>query len=377
MDKKTDFISPVRVSREECEDQSLLIFSQTALHTILNSVPDAVVILNQNLQIVYCNSVLASSLGVQNDDIFGKRPGEAFNCVNYSKGQSGCGSSIFCRECGLIKSVLLSNAGKANQGDCILILKKGAEERHLDVRLSAVPAKTDHEVFTVLTLKDVSLEKRKNQMQETFVHDILNKIFIVSSNIDNIMKGHVPLDSKCINHLHELAEKALKVVENHRTLMTSETQTSSIEKSMVNISSVLRRLHGFFSECSLVRDKSLRLLPCPEREIATDPVLLERALENLIKNALEASEKAQVVTFGYDEKKQAFFVHNEQVIPRNIQLKLFTYPVSTKGPGRGMGLYGVKFIVETLLKGEVNFVSEIGRGTVFYVKLNSKPKNTS
>lgn len=375
MNKKTDFISPVRASREKCRDQNQLLFSQAALHSILNSVPDAVLVLNQNLQIVYCNSLLVRSLGVQNKDVFGKRPGEAFNCINYSKGQSGCGSSIFCRECGLIKSLLLSSVGKANQGVCTLILKKGAEERHLDVRLSAVPVKADHEIFTVLTLKDISVEKRKNQLQETFVHDILNKIFIVSNNIDNIIRGHVPLDSKCVQHLHELAEKALKVVENHRALMNSETQTSPVEKSMVNISSVMSRLYGFFSQSSLVRDKRLLLLPCPEEQVSTDPVLLERALENLIKNALEASEKTHVVTIGYDEEKKAFFVHNEQVIPRDIQLKLFTYPVSTKGPGRGMGLYGVKFIVETLLKGEVNFVSEDGRGTVFYIKLNSEQKN--
>ena len=371
MNAETDFISPERVSEEECEGQRSLILSRHILH----SLPEAILILNQNLQIVYCNSVLSHILDLHDHEIIGRRPGEAFNCMNHKTGQLDCGSYSVCRKCGLIKSILLSNLGTPNQRECTLKLKKGLEERSLEVKITSVPVIANQENFTVLTLKDVTLQKRKNDLQETFVHDILNKIFILSNNIDNIIKGYIPLDSKCMDHLYALAEKALKVVQDHRALMKSETPSPSIENSIVNIPLFMSRLHNIFSQSSLVQDKNLLLLPCPEKALATDPVLLERALENLIKNALEASEKAQVVTMGYDEEKKVFFVHNEQVLPPDVQEKLFKCPVSTKGTDRGMGLYSVKFIVEVLLKGQVSFVTDEGRGTTFYVKLNAEPEN--
>jgi sensor histidine kinase regulating citrate/malate metabolism len=55
------------------------------------------------------------------------------------------------------------------------------------------------------------------------------------------------------------------------------------------------------------------------------------------------------------------------VIPRETQLQIFHRSFSTKGEGRGIGLYSVKLMTERYLKGTVNFISDDSSGTTFTV----------
>jgi sensor histidine kinase regulating citrate/malate metabolism len=64
-----------------------------------------------------------------------------------------------------------------------------------------------------------------------------------------------------------------------------------------------------------------------------------------------------------------FQVHNEGIIPREIQLQLFQRSFSTKGKGRGIGTYSIRLLVENYLKGKVTFVSNEDCGTNFSVEI--------
>lgn len=87
----------------------------------------------------------------------------------------------------------------------------------------------------------------------------------------------------------------------------------------------------------------------------------------MLKNALEAAEKGEKVQLGCKTKNGSveFWVHNNQVIPGEDQLKVFKRSFSTKGRGRGLGTYSMKLLTEKYLDGKIEFTSKPGQGTTF------------
>ena len=52
-----------------------------------------------------------------------------------------------------------------------------------------------------------------------------------------------------------------------------------------------------------------------------------------------------------------------------VKSRIFNKLFSTKpSSGRGLGTYGVKLLTEKYLKGKIEFTSEKGEGTFFYIK---------
>ena len=61
-------------------------------------------ILDKNRQIVFSNDALLKKMNLRIEDVIGKRPGEALNCVHSSNMQAGCGTSEYlpglrCSQC--------------------------------------------------------------------------------------------------------------------------------------------------------------------------------------------------------------------------------------------------------------------------------------
>jgi signal transduction histidine kinase len=107
--------------------------------------------------------------------------------------------------------------------------------------------------------------------------------------------------------------------------------------------------------------------------IRTDKVLLSYILVNMIKNAIEATEEGGTVLTGVENHgdRVRFWVHNEGVIPDDVQERLFDMYFSTKGANRGIGLFSVRLIGENALGGQVRFESSKEKGTCFYIDLPS------
>lgn len=100
---------------------------------------------------------------------------------------------------------------------------------------------------------------------------------------------------------------------------------------------------------------------------------------NLIDNALDAMNTAEVMskndrslTFGvYTQPGQLLITVQDtgNGIPDQIKEKVFENGFSTKGTGRGVGLYHTKQLVESL-GGNISFESQVGKGTCFMVNLS-------
>ena len=81
---------------------------------------------------------------------------------------------------------------------------------------------------------------------------------------------------------------------------------------------------------------------------------------------------AGVRTEGADEDGRGaavFWVRNRAVMPEATRRRVFHRSFSTKGPGRGVGTYGMRLLGEGYLGGSIGFRTREGEGTVFELRL--------
>lgn len=102
-----------------------------------------------------------------------------------------------------------------------------------------------------------------------------------------------------------------------------------------------------------------------------DPVLIRQVLDNMLKNAVEASPRAGRVRFNLsvDQDHIIFSVWNAGTLPAEIRSGLFCLGNSTKSSARGVGTYSMKLIGEEVLGGRIDYTSAIETGTTFFFSL--------
>jgi PAS domain S-box-containing protein len=108
-------------------------------------------------------------------------------------------------------------------------------------------------------------------------------------------------------------------------------------------------------------------------KVKTDPMLLQRALTNLVLNAIQAMPKGGTLAIsGQPRGNQVVItvVDTGMGIPEEVKYRLFTPMMTTKAKGQGFGLAVSKRLIESL-KGTITFESEVGKGTKFIIEIPS------
>ena len=369
----TKFASPARSTAAQINQSKETILNQEFFTRSLNAYPDVVLVLNGNRQIVYANQKLIALLGIKCvEDVLGKRPGEAINCVRSNLEPGGCGTSLFCRECGAVRAILTAQKGKEDFQECRITVATPQGEAALDLRVWAVPVHIQDQTFTFFTIRDIADEKRREVLERTFFHDILNEAGILAGYSENMKDGLVPPEEKPAEKIHRYSQRLIEFIQEQRDLLNAEKGTYVVQQETFLVYPYLHELVTLYQQNRLARNRRV-VLECPNREavITTDPILLRRIIGNLIKNALEATAEGGTVTvkFWQAEGKKIFSVQNPAFIPEDVQLQLFQRSFSTKGKGRGIGTYSIKLFTENYLKGKVSFDSASTRGTTFFVRL--------
>ena len=106
-------------------------------------------------------------------------------------------------------------------------------------------------------------------------------------------------------------------------------------------------------------------------EASLDPKLIQRVLENLIRNAEEAMPgggELKVSVHRVDEKMVIDVSDSGSGIPKEARAKIFTPLYTSKPKGVGLGLSFCKRVVEAH-GGTIDFSSKVGQGTTFSIKL--------
>jgi signal transduction histidine kinase len=341
-----------------------------SLNQLFDAVSEVILIVNENRQIVFFNSIVPSLLNVEDsNDLFGMRPGEALGCANACNSPGGCGTSEFCTQCGAVNAILASLSKRADLRECRMLNKDTGEALNLLVRTT--PLVIEDQSFSIVAIVDISHQKRRRAMEHIFFHDIMNTA--ASLNQIAIMldaKPHGEDAAVLRQHLVAGMQQLIDELVSQKELLAAENNELKVKVQPVDgnllIQNVVKTYRDRFHQHTIVVDAA-----DGDVTLNTDQRLLRRVVGNMIGNALEASRPDTAVHLACRARDghAEFSVHNDAYIPRTIQLQLFQRSFSTKGDGRGLGTYSMKLLTERYLNGSILMKSSPQHGTVFKVRL--------
>jgi signal transduction histidine kinase len=360
----------------ELLEREIRSVSQSPVVTALLEASDTILlVLNPERQIVAYNGRAAP------ERLVGLRPGDALACENSRA--TGCGTRSACELCGALGAITsCQRRGHSVEAECLL-RSEASPGGAAEFNVRATPIAVDDRRYTVLSLRDISGEKRREALEQIFFHDVLNTVAGLRGWALRLRRpeaDHARAGER-IDHLSRQLEREIR---DHRALLLAETGALVPNPARVRPEDALGDLETVFSSHAASRDRRLEIEPLAAGiALWADPALLLRVLVNMVRNALEATpaggtvevwcERAARPPTGADEPEREvlrFRVRNAEAMAPEVQARIFQRSFSTKGErGRGLGTYGMKLLGERYLGGEVSFVSAPEVGTVFSIEL--------
>ncbi|MCK5601102.1 histidine kinase [Candidatus Pacearchaeota archaeon] len=352
---------------EETKRQALIFKNNEILNDFLGKTPVVFLIVNKYRQVVYMNQGALKFTGLKEyTSALGRRPGEIIGCVHSTENEGGCGTSEACTYCGALNAVLASQKGNMAVEECRLILEPGVKA--FDLRVWAAPLEVSNEVFSIVTIQNINDEKRRIALERIFFHDVLNTTGILLNTIHVFKKydDEVDLTAYCAK-LENITNSIIDEIKGQQILIAAEDKDLPIKPTIFHSSKLIEEIIAFNINHSLAKNKTIQIGTKQESiEIYSDKTLIRRVIDNMVKNALEATSEGCKITLGsqvIDERVQ-FWVHNPGFISKEVQLQIFQRSFSTKEPNRGLGTYSMK-LLSSMLNGNVEFSTSAENGTIF------------
>lgn len=237
-------------------------------------------------------------------------------------------------------------------------------------------------------IRDITERKRIERMREDVQrivrHDLKSPLVGIAGLAGLLLKSDSLNEKqvKWVEMIRRLSERMYCSINRSMDLFKMEQGTYQLRPVPVNLCAVLDRLQRLFETHAHKKSVHLSLFHfnqamdpgnVSERKyvVSGDESLLEIALENLIKNAIEASpDNAQVrVSLESDGYFCTIDIHNHGVIPKEIRSRFFDpYVTCGKESGTGLGTHSARLVVCTH-KGDITFTTSEGEGTHVIVKL--------
>ncbi len=170
----------------------------------------------------------------------------------------------------------------------------------------------------------------------------------------------------------------------YESLNGIEKNVNYVNKIVADLQDFARPLSPEYSTVPLsdLINESLKTVDLPDNvafevriqgdpTIKTDQIFVQRALTNLVNNAIQAMPNGGKLTIQGTANQKNTIISIEDTgvgIPEEMKPKLFTPMTTTKAKGQGLGLAVVKRLIETL-NGKIYVESEVGKGTKFTIEL--------
>ena len=364
-----------RLSAEEILRQTGRFAEDSLTKRLLDAVPNVLVILNRQRQIIYANQTLLQMVGFGvGENPNGLRPGEVMGCVNADQGTGGCGTAEACRACGMITAILSGLAGREDSRECRILRREADGEglEALDLRVWATPIEFQGELFTIFAISDISHEKRRSALERIFFHDILNLAGGIKGFAEMLLAPAAPVDAApMVELIHTAAGRIVEEISNQRLLVAAENRELRLAPKRISALEVLEEVGRLYRHHEVGRERNLQLAAEAENvQFVSDPALVGRVIGNMVKNALEATPAGGTVTLDCVQKNDAveFRVHNTGCIPALERTQIFQRSFSTKGQDRGLGTYSMRLLTEGYLGGTIAFSSSEAEGTTFVAR---------
>lgn len=370
----TFFLPAERAAPATLEAQIAWATANPVIDGILTSWAGAAAVLNPERQIVALNAHYLRTIGVEDPAAaLGLRPGEAIGCEHAHEHPGGCGTSRTCSTCGAAAAIVAALARhRPEERDCVLAVRRDGQEVDVDLRVHAAPLELDGRSFTLLTLADVSAERRRAELERAFFHDLANLVAGLGGACAALHAPDPAEREGAAQDLRLLTARLSREVQMQRAIASARPGALRLAVERVQVSRLVAQLQKLFHHHPAAAGKALEVA-CPgDGALDTDGFLLQRVVTNMLVNAFEATAPGGQVRLTVEDGPDGvgFRVWNAGAIPPALAPRIFHRYFSTKpGEGRGQGTFVMKLFGERYLQGRMGFTSSPEAGTAFELRL--------
>lgn len=343
---------------------------KSRVRTIIESLPNGVVVTNTQGQVVLMNPAFLRHLnldpGLDSGDLI----------ENYVSDEGFC------------KLVMDISSGKHVDYDDIPTYELSVSEgKYLLARGRPVIGEKNECLGAVVNIMDITAMKALDQLKSEFVakvsHELRSPLSTIHEQLALVLSDIVEEASEVDQHLLSRAKEKTKglisTIGDLLDLSRIEVGAASMDPKPVQINALLENIVDFLGTRAKAKGQSLvfEALEDSSLTVTADPVAFESVFGNLITNAINYTQdggeikvkahltginiRVEVTDNGYGMESK----HLEKIFEKFYRIKDEKTRYIT---GTGLGLPIVKGIVDSL-GGFVNVDSEFGKGTVFTVLL--------
>lgn len=351
----------------------LLSYKQEKAESALNSIPDAILVLDQACLPTFANSKIETMLGISREAIIGKRTQE------------------WCEQQEVLTFLQRFENNPAATFSSAVFVPIGQPDRRIS--MSAYPLfspRDQNTLFGMLILfRDVSKEHLAKQAGVEFVahvsHELKTPLSILAAHSELLLDYSRLTENErvdAVNVIHDETERMAGLINNLLNISKMEAGTLQLVLKRVKLHDLLQDAFDSMNHNALGKGVELELkIPPDMGSIRLDKDLFRIAIDNLLSNAIKYSNAGGKVTLSAQtlEDNQTKIVVRDRGIgisPEDCG-KVFqkhyraNNSETTTRSGHGLGLYLAKQIVE-LHHGTIAVESEPGRGSEFIVMFKAQ-----
>lgn len=339
------------------EYQAELMRQNKLLESVINSLSDGILIVNEQLHILRATPQVSTWFGVKGHDIIGK------NILDFIQVQEEFHIDRLSNKDAFIKHTPTNN----------FIISS--------IRISL----DDNKKRYVLIIKDVTNEREIETLKEDFVatltHDLKVPIVAEANILDFLLSGKFGE----INDKQKVALKNMKSSNKELIeLVQIVLETYKINEKGIKLLKENIKLNGFIAD--IIKDITpfaamsgikVNFEPLRDIKVTADPMQLERVIKNLINNAIAHSNTKKDIDITTGEIPGFITIsvidYGQGIPQKEIKLifnKYYSAAKKFRKIGTGLGLYLSQQIIRSH-GGEISVDSEENVRTEFCIKIPS------
>jgi len=191
-----------------------------------------------------------------------------------------------------------------------------------DIRISAQPLTIGGSELTMFSIRDTSQENRTRLLERAFLHDLVNAAGSIQMLIDLLTGGTSRQErAEYIKLLQVSVNRLLSEIYHEKMMLDSTGSMPFNAHDILTALAEYYRNHHFGRNCLIEISEDAVESP----KLAGDQALLVRVLDNMLRNAIEATSRGGSVTLGYRQigGEVEFWVRNPNTISENVRAKIF------------------------------------------------------
>lgn len=246
-----------------------------------------------------------------------------------------------------------------------------ASSTEIQVLIDAYNSMVDDLEESAVKLAQSEREEAWREMAKQVAHEIKNPLTPMRLTMQSFERRFDKDDPEIEIKIKEFSKTMIQQIDVMSTIASAFSDFAKMptqKRERINLVEVVKHATEIFTEQAIS-------FQCDSESIIMnlDKLQVTRIVTNLIKNAIQATEKTEqpvVLVQIQDQEKEALIVvtDNGKGIEEALKEKVFEPKFTTKTSGMGLGLPMIKNIIEAY-DGTISFTSEAGKGTVFTVTL--------